>query len=120
MTATIDLFRHADDVQHVAAGEVISTEGEPGDGMYVVIEGEAEIMYGGRVLATAGPGEMRGEMALIDTSARGATARVRTDCKMAPSTKRHMTFLVQQTPHVALTVKRIMAERPRRMNAANG
>jgi CRP-like cAMP-binding protein len=68
------------------------------------------------VLETVGPGGIIGEMALINTSARSASAIARTDSKLVPITAKRFQFLVQQTPFFALQVMEVMADRLRRMN----
>jgi NADH dehydrogenase len=65
------------------AGEVIIKQGELGDRMYLITEGEVEVLredLEGRqtVLATLGPGEYFGEMALLSKQLRSATVRSRT------------------------------------------
>ena len=52
--------------------------------MYVVLEDSAEITVEVKTLEMAGPGALVGEMALIDASARSATALAKEDCKLAP------------------------------------
>jgi len=118
MTATIGLFRNATDCESFSAGQVIFQEGQPGNVMYAVKEGEVDILVHNKVIITVGPDDILGEMALIDTKPRSATAIARTDCKLVPISEKRFTFLVQQTPHFALLVMRVMAERLRRMDAA--
>jgi len=115
--ATIDLFQQAQDHVIFAAGHVIFREGEPGDVMYVVLEGEVEIVVQGQVIDTTGPGGIVGEMALIDAGPRSATVRTKTVCTLVPVSQRRFTFLVQQTPFFALQVMRVMSERLRRLLA---
>ena len=110
----LTLFRHAADAIDRKAGEVIFTAGDPGDRMYVVIEGEVDVLFEGRVIETTGPGGILGEMALIDRSPRSATAVAKTDCKLAPIDEKRFEFLVGQTPFFALHVMRVMCERLRR------
>jgi len=118
MTVSIDLFRNADDVEAYAAGHRIFEEGsEGGDRMYGVKEGEVEIVVHSAVVETVGPGGIFGEMSLIDTSRRSATAIAKTDCVVVPVDAKRFNFLVQQTPMFALQVMRIMAARLRRMDA---
>ncbi len=114
---TIDLFQHAQDSVIFVAGQVIFREGEPGDVMYAVLEGEVEIVVQGQVIDTTGPGGIVGEMALIDAGPRSATVRAKTVCKLVPVSQRRFTFLVQQTPFFALQVMRVMSERLRRLLA---
>jgi len=116
-TPTIDLFRNSKDFESFSAGQTIFQEGQPGEAMYVVIEGEVDIVVRGKVINVIGPGELLGEMALIDTKPRSATALAKTDCKLVPINERRFAFLIQQTPHFALQVMRVMADRLRRMDA---
>ncbi len=58
---------------HFAAGDVVFSEGDKGDVMYVIRSGELDIVKSGKVMETLGPGGVFGEMALIDGSPRVAT-----------------------------------------------
>ncbi len=117
MTATISLFRNATDYESFPAGQIIFQEGQPGEVMYAVSEGEVDILVHDKVIDTVGPGGIVGEMALIDTKPRSATAIAKTDCKLVPISEKRFTFLVQQTPNFALQVMRVMADRLRHMDA---
>jgi CRP/FNR family cyclic AMP-dependent transcriptional regulator len=114
---TLELFRHVKEVESFTQGQTIFQEGDPGKVMYVVIEGEVEITVRGKVIVSLGPGGILGEMTLIDQQARSATALAKTDCKLASVDEKRFRFLVQQTPHFALSVMRVMAERLRRKDA---
>lgn len=111
---TIDLFRNATDAESFSAGQVIFSEGEPGNVMYAVQDGEVSIMAGDTLIDTAGPGSIVGEMALIDRSARSATVIAKTDCKLVAIDQKRFTFLIQHTPNFAIQVMSVMAERLRR------
>jgi CRP/FNR family cyclic AMP-dependent transcriptional regulator len=117
MTATISFFRNATDFESFSAGQIIFQEGQPGEVMYAVTEGEVDIIVHNKVIDTAGPGGIVGEMALIDAKPRSATAIAKTDCKLVPISEKRFTFLVQQTPNFALQVMRVMAYRLRHMDA---
>ncbi|PYJ22885.1 MAG: hypothetical protein DME92_02500, partial [Verrucomicrobia bacterium] len=92
-------------------------EGEKGEKMYVLLEGEMEILLGDFVLETVGQGALIGEMALIDESPRTASAVAKTSCRLAEIDRRRFHFLVQQTPHFATHVMKTLADRLRHMNA---
>jgi CRP-like cAMP-binding protein len=113
---TTDLFRNARDFESFSAGQVIFTAGEVGEVMYVVKDGEVNIMVHDQVIETVGPGGIVGEMALIDTQARSATVMAKTDCQLVSIDEKRFAFLVQQTPYFSLYVMRVLAERLRRMN----
>ena len=111
------LFARSDNAQEFQANSTIFAEGTPGDVMYVVLDGEVELRVRGEVLEVAGPGEIVGEMALIDTKPRSATARAISDCRLASVDERRFLYMVHETPLFALHVMRVLADRLRRMNA---
>ena len=113
---TIDLFRNSDNTLDFAAGQTIFSEGDAGDLMYVVIDGEVDLLVKGKLVEQLAAGGALGEMALIGKSARSATAIARTACTLAPIDEKRFKFLVQQTPNFALQLMRIIAERLRRMD----
>jgi len=113
---SINIFQNEHQFQSFSAGQVIFREGEPGDVMYVVQEGEVDILFEEAHLETLGPGGILGEMALIDTTARSATAVAKTDCKLAAINQTRFKVHVHYTPYFALQVMRVMADRLRRMN----
>ena len=115
MTTKVDLFRNAADYVLYEAGRVVFEEGQPGDVMYAIIEGEVEITVKGQLIDLIGPGGIIGEMALIDSSPRSGTARVTTQAKLVPISQKRFTFLVQQTPYFSIQVMQIMADRLRRL-----
>ena len=114
---TIDLFRNAEDTQPFAAGATIFRAGDPGDVMYAVVEGTVDVLVRGKLVEELGPGGVFGEMALIDTGVRSATAVAKTDCKVVAVDKKRFQFLVQQTPNFSLQLMRIIADRLRRMDS---
>jgi CRP-like cAMP-binding protein len=109
-----DIFSKIEKYQSFTLGQVIFREGEPGKHLYIVAEGQVDIVLGDRILETAGPGGIVGEIAMIDDKPRSATAIARTDCLLAPVSRDHFLVLVQRTPLFALQVMRVMAERLRR------
>ena len=110
-----DLFTQIEEYRSYTVGQTIFREGEPGDNLYIVTEGEVDIlMNGGHVLETVGPGGIVGELALVDDKPRSATVIARTDCVLAPVSRPHFLALVRLTPSFAIQVMRVMAERLRR------
>lgn len=112
----LNLFSRTTDTESFADGDVIFSQGEPGENLYVVRAGEVEIQCNGVTVDTVGEGSVVGEMALIDSTARSATAIARGDCKLIPVDEKRFTFLVQQTPFFAIHVMRVLAERLRKTN----
>src|SRR5215510_14268194 len=111
------LFADVNNVQEFQANSTIFAEGMLGDVMYVVLEGEVELWVRSEVLEVAGPGDIIGEMALIDAKPRSATARAKSDCRLVPVDERQFLFLVHEHPFFALHAMRVLADRLRHMNA---
>ena len=121
MLNLVNLFKSAKNAETYAAGQVIFQEGQPGEVMYVMLEGEVEVVYQDTVLETIGPGAIIGEMALLESPSqylRTATARAKTTCKLVPVGQKQFTFLVHETPNFALHVMRVLAERLRKRTIA--
>ncbi len=112
-----ELFRQETGALQLAPGDSLFREGEKGDKMYVLLEGEMEILLGDFVLETAGQGALIGEMALIDDSPRTASAIAKTPCRLAEIDRRRFHFLIQQHPQFATHVMKELADRLRHMNA---
>jgi len=109
-----DLFRHSPDFKTITSGETLLREGEPGDVMYVLIEGMARITNRGVLLDQIGQGDFVGELSVIDGSDRIATVTAMTDCKFVIVDKKRFHFLVEETPNFAIEVMRVLADRLRK------
>src|SRR6185436_3983658 len=96
------IFEHTDHVQEFPAGATIFVEGAPGDVMYVILDGEVEVRVRNDLLEVLGPGEIVGEMALIDASPRRASIVARSACRLAPVDERRFLYMVPETPFFAL------------------
>ncbi len=115
--AAFEIFRTVDTVERLAAGDVIFSAGDPGDGMYVVREGTVTIHADGLPIEEVGPGGIFGELALIDSAPRSATATAATPCELVLLNERAFLFHVSQTPFFALNVMRVLSQRLRRASA---
>jgi CRP/FNR family transcriptional regulator, cyclic AMP receptor protein len=114
---SLHLFRDAPEVIAVAAGDYIFRTGESARVMYLIIEGEVDLMLGDTVVETAREGAFIGEMALIDDELRSASARALGECRVFPIDEARFQSLVQETPFFALQVMKALARRLRRMDA---
>ena len=117
MGVKLDMFATDENPRACEAGEAIFRRYDMGSEMYVVLDGEVELTIDSKVLEILGPGEPFGEMALIDQVPRVATAIAKTPCKLAVIPEKRFLFMVQQTPHFALQIMKVMADRLRKMNA---
>ncbi len=100
----------------VEAGKIIFREGDPGDAVYVVLDGRVELHVNGQLVETVEPGGVLGEMALIEQAPRVATATARTACDLQPISEARFMSMIQQTPHFALQIMKVIASRLRAMN----
>lgn len=107
----LDVFRDSDDLVEYPAGTVLFPEGVSGEHMYVVVEGRVEITLHDKLLADAGPGEMVGEMALINSEIRSATATTKTDCVLAYIDHASFDSMLRHVPDFAMHVMNVLTER---------
>jgi len=61
------------DEVHFEEGDVLFHEGDPGDTLYFVIEGQVKVSKGGREVARLGERQVFGEMAILDSEPRSAS-----------------------------------------------
>jgi CRP/FNR family cyclic AMP-dependent transcriptional regulator len=110
------VFRNADTFREVPAGTVIFEAGSSGDQMFGIVEGEVELRMPRGAVYKLGPDETFGEMAVVDSSPRSATATAVSDTKLAVIGRRSFLFLVHETPMFALQVMSSIAERLRALD----
>lgn len=107
----------------VPKGEVLFTEGEPGDSMYVIVDGKVKLgqtSNDGResLLGVLGPGEMFGELSLFDPGVRTSTATALTDAVVLGLGHAQLTPWLTGRPEVAAALLQALARRLRRTNEA--
>ena len=128
--AQLELFEHLqeedrdklaaviDDIE-LPAGTVLFHTGEPGDSLFVVRSGEIELYIkdtvGQKIVLTiAREGEMFGELALLDSGARTATAIALADSHLLVLDRDDLMLLFQRTPASALRLLASMSQMTRR------
>ncbi len=103
-----------------AAGDRIITEGEAGDAAYVIVAGTVEVSVGeggkAKALGTLGPGDVFGEMSLIDPGPRSATVRAVTDVECCVTSYEEFNASGQVEPERAIELTRTLVRRLRRTN----
>jgi CRP-like cAMP-binding protein len=97
----------------VEPGAVLCREGEPGDAMFMIVTGEAEIYKGQQLMALLGPGEMFGEMALLTGEERSASVIARSPMELYELDKLDFDGMLNHAPHLASGLSRILARRLR-------
>jgi CRP-like cAMP-binding protein len=110
---TFDIFNHEPDIRSLPAGTIVFDLGQTGDVMYAVIAGQVEIRRGGKTLASINPGQIFGEMAIIDQKPRSAQAIVTVDCKVAVISGMRIMRLFQINPYFAVQMMQNLCEKLR-------
>lgn len=111
-----DLFKHESDTTDLVAGEILFSEGDVGDCMYVLLEGALDVVVAGETVEKSERGALLGEMALIDRSPRGATVIATEPSRLAKVDERRFNFIIQQNPFFARHVMKVLVDRIRHMN----
>lgn len=70
-------------IRRVPAGTALVREGDPGDELYLVLDGLLNVESGGRTIAQVGPGAILGELALLEGGRRTATLVAQTPVRVA-------------------------------------
>jgi signal transduction histidine kinase/predicted CoA-binding protein len=114
-----DLDRICEMVEEVylPAGAELFAEGSPGDRAYIIKEGQIEILKfsGGRevLLAVRQPGEVIGEMSLLEASTRNASGRARVDSVLLAITHEQLNELLNTSTSAARAVLHTVTSRLR-------
>jgi CRP/FNR family transcriptional regulator, cyclic AMP receptor protein len=95
------------DEKNVPSGQALFQAGDPGDSLFIVREGQIELFIkdttGQKILLhTAEPGDMFGELAMLDSGARSATAVALTESVLLVLDREDLVMLFQRIPEAAL------------------
>jgi hypothetical protein len=109
--------RITSDAEYVK-GEVIMREGDPGDDLYLLVEGEVHVIKSVGTpeeehLNTLGPGSYFGEMAVLDGSPRSATVVAASEARALVLQGARLRELVQDMPDLAFDLFRVLTVRLR-------
>jgi CRP-like cAMP-binding protein len=101
-------------------GEVLVRQGDRGNSMFVIQEGEVEVVVdrGGReiLLRTAGKGEILGEMAIFERVKRSATVRAKGEVRALTVDKRTFLQRINEDPSLAFRLVEFMSRRIRELS----
>jgi hypothetical protein len=93
------------ELQRIKQWTVIVKQGDPGDAMYLILEGElrARLMAGGKetTLSTLGPGDFFGDMSLFDQGPRSADVVANMDSTVLKITASAFENLAKEAPDLA-------------------
>lgn len=102
-------------------GEIIARQGEVGDCMYVIQEGQVDIVVeedgDETVLRTAEVGEFIGEMAIFDREVRSATLRAAGEARLLTIDRKNFLKRINKDPSLAFRLVQSMSSRVRDLSA---
>lgn len=107
----------ADEIE-VDKGTVLTREGMPGRECFIISSGKAKCTLRGKRLATYGPGDVFGEMALLDNEPRAATITAESDMVLFVVDGRSFWGLCEEAPSVTRKIMKAIAQRLRRVEKA--
>jgi len=92
------------EVMDFEKGKLLCREGESGGDFFIVLDGEAEVSRGGKVLNRLGKGEFFGEIALVDHAPRTATVTVTAPMRSLVLSPAQFVNVLRQDADIAMTV----------------
>ena len=99
------------------AGEVLVKEGRRGNELFVIVEGTAAVTRDGEDVATLGPGDYFGELAVLRPAPRTATVTATTDMELLIVTSRELAILLADVP---LFARKLLSGMAARIQDADG
>ena len=97
----------------VAAGKVLTQQGRSGGEFFVILAGDAEVKRGNATVATVGPGDYFGEIALLDNGPRTATVVAKSAMRCLVLSPRQFQDVLYQDPAIAVTMLHAVVRRLR-------
>jgi CRP-like cAMP-binding protein len=99
--------------QPFAAGEQVFAEGEPGDALYLVVEGAVKVHRGQRQLAHLGVRDVFGEMAVLDSEPRSASVTAVSDAVLLKIARDDFRDILQERPEIGMGIVKVLSRRLR-------
>ena len=107
-------------LRHVPAGALVFAEGAPGDALYIIDNGQIEIVSDSRsgsfVLARLGADEFFGEMALLSGRPRSSAARTAEHTNLWVLYRSDFDDLVNRYPTISLAMSKVLSQRLEEMD----
>ncbi|NVO32668.1 cyclic nucleotide-binding domain-containing protein [Hymenobacter lapidiphilus] len=115
LSAIVPIMQEVD----LKADEQLFAQGDLGNSLFIVYEGQVGIFTGARQLATFGPGDFFGELALLDAEPRSATARALAPTLAFRLDQEDFYDVMEERPEVLRNILRVLCQRLRRQNEAS-
>lgn len=112
----VKLARIADEL-HAHAGDDLCQQGDHGAWAFVLVEPHAEVIVDGQVVATLEPGDLCGELSLLDGGPRAATIRLTTEGTVLLVPRDGFLDLLESSPEIVGSILHSLGDRLRAANS---
>jgi CRP-like cAMP-binding protein len=117
----LDQLLSATTTKRLAAKDVLFRKGDPGNQLYAVLKGRLKILAAGAdgkevVFGINGPGEVIGEIALMDSEPRSATVLAMEACELLTLHRRDLIPFLEKHPKVTIELAAVLAARLRNLS----
>lgn len=112
----LNAVHKAGDEITMADGTVIIDQGQLGREAFVILDGQVVVKRRDRKIATLGPGDMVGELALLDHGPRTASAICDGDCTLFVLDQRHFRGVLEDHPAITMKLLAVLANRIRELD----
>ncbi len=103
---------------------LLCKEGDPGNTLFIIVSGRVDVIISvgkkENVIASRGPGEFVGEMAILESAPRSATLKARGEVRVLVIEGDSFNSILMDRPEVAVSVLRHMSGRVRQLNERIG
>jgi CRP-like cAMP-binding protein len=106
----------ASDELSLPAGALIVDQGQTGREAFVLLEGSATVRRNGKKVATLGPGDVIGELSLLDHGPRTASVTCETECLLLVLEQRNFVGVLDDVPALAHKMLARLAHRIRELD----
>lgn len=105
----------ADVIEYRADIEIL-TEGDEGDAMYLIVDGEVKVHSGQHTLTHLGPRECLGEMAILDAAPRSASVTALSDLTLLIIRREDFREILAEKPEISQGIIQVLTQRLRKAN----
>ena len=99
--------------QQLASGDQVFAQGEPGDALYLIVEGKVKVHLADRELARLGGRDVFGEMAVLDSEPRSASVTAVEDAVVLKIARDDFRDILGERPEIAMGVMKVLTRRLR-------
>jgi CRP-like cAMP-binding protein len=99
--------------QPLAKGDQVFAEGEPGDALYLIVEGKVKVHKGDKELARMGVRDVFGEISVLDSEPRSAAVSAIEDAVLLKIGRDDFRDILSERPEIAMGVMKVLTRRLR-------